>query len=118
MYSGGPLHMAEQRQGDQLKHTYGSSVRIRDAALRTYRKRWTIGRVVREGQGHDDDDDIHPAKNLLTPRHLYGPLWEDLYLGYHIEQLIFMFHKICVLFVRVVNKVKKAIDWMGSGFKL
>ena len=26
MYSGGPLHMAEQRQGDQLKPTYTSSV--------------------------------------------------------------------------------------------
>ena len=40
----GPLHMAEQRQGDQLAPTYSSSMRIRGVALRTCRKRWTIGR--------------------------------------------------------------------------
>ena len=36
--------MAEQKQGDQLKPTYSSSVRIRDVALRTNQKRWTIRR--------------------------------------------------------------------------
>ena len=35
MYSYGPLHMAEQRQGDQLAPTYSSSVRIQGVALRT-----------------------------------------------------------------------------------
>ena len=40
----GPLHMAEQKQSDQLEPTYSSSVRIRVVALRTYRKRWTMGR--------------------------------------------------------------------------
>ena len=33
----------EQKQEDQLKPTYSSSVRIRDVALRTGKKRWTIG---------------------------------------------------------------------------
>ena len=46
------LHIAEQKQSDQLEPTYSSSVRIRDVALRTCRKRWTIGRVAREGQGY------------------------------------------------------------------
>ena len=38
MYSYGPLHMAEQKQGDQLKPTYSSSVRIQGVALKTCRK--------------------------------------------------------------------------------
>ena len=49
MYSYGPRHMAEQKQDDQLEHTYSSSMRIRDAAPRTCQKRWTI---TREGQGY------------------------------------------------------------------
>ena len=35
MYSYGPLHMAKQKQDDQLEHTYSSYVRIRDVALKT-----------------------------------------------------------------------------------
>ena len=35
MYSYGPLHMAKQKQYDQLEHTYSSNVRIRDVALKT-----------------------------------------------------------------------------------
>ena len=64
MYSYGPLHMAEQRQGDQLAPTFRSSVRIRGVALRTCRKRWTIGLGGERGSGisvlmarQDDDDD-------------------------------------------------------------
>ena len=33
MYSYGPLHMAEQRQDDQLEPTYSSPVPIHDVAL-------------------------------------------------------------------------------------
>ena len=64
MYSYGPLHMAEQKQDDQLEHTYSSYVRIRDVALKTCRRRWMIGRSGERGSGisvlaarHDDDDD-------------------------------------------------------------
>ena len=39
MFSYGPLHMAEQKQGDQLEPTYNSSVKIRDVALKTSQKR-------------------------------------------------------------------------------
>ena len=35
MYSYGPLHMAKQKQDDQLEHTYSSYVRIRDVILKT-----------------------------------------------------------------------------------
>ena len=66
MYSYGPLHMAHQCQGDQLEPTYSSSVRIRGLALKTCRKRWTIGRGGERGSGisvlmagkDDNDDDI------------------------------------------------------------
>ena len=66
MYSYGPLHMAEQKQGNQLEPTYSSSVRIRGVVLRTCRKRWTIGRGGERGseisilmaRQDDGDDDI------------------------------------------------------------
>ena len=56
--------MAEQKQDDQLEHTYSSYVRIRDVALKTRQRRWTIGKRGERGSGisvlaarHDDDDD-------------------------------------------------------------
>ena len=59
----GPLHMDEQRQDDQLEPTYSSSVPMRDVALKTYRKQWTIGKGGERGSGisalmarHDDDE--------------------------------------------------------------
>ena len=51
MYSYGPLHMVEQKQGDQLEPTYSGSVLIRGVALRTCRKWWTIGRGGERGSG-------------------------------------------------------------------
>ena len=56
--------MAEQKQDDQLEHTYGSYVRIRDVALKACQRRGTLGRCGESGSGisvlaarHDDDDD-------------------------------------------------------------
>ena len=63
MYSYGPLHKSEQKQGDQLEPTYSSSVRIRDVALRTCRNQWTIRRGGERGSGisllmaRQDDDE-------------------------------------------------------------
>ena len=64
MYSNGPPHMAEQKQDDQLEHTYSIYVRIRDVTLNTCQRRWTIGISGERGSGisvlaarHDDDDD-------------------------------------------------------------
>ena len=61
--------MAEQKQSDQLEPTYGSSVKIRGVALRTYRKQWTIGRSGERGIGislltarQDDDYDTIETK--------------------------------------------------------
>ena len=49
---------------DQLEHTFSSYVRIRDVALKTCQRRWTIGRSGERGSWisvlvarHDDDDD-------------------------------------------------------------
>ena len=66
MYSYGPLHMAKQKQGNQLKPIYSSSVRIQGVALRTCQKQWMIGKgderesgisVLMAQQDDDDDDD-------------------------------------------------------------
>ena len=50
-YSCGTLHMDMQRQGDQLEPTYCSSVLIRDVALKTSRKRWTIEKGGEKASG-------------------------------------------------------------------
>ena len=64
MYSYGPPHMAGQKHDDQLEHTYSSNVRVRDIALKTFLRRWTIGKSGERGSRisvlaarHDDDDD-------------------------------------------------------------
>ena len=57
-----PSH-GQAKAGDQLTPTYSSSVRIRGVALRTCRKRWTIGRGGERGSGisvlmaRQDDDE-------------------------------------------------------------
>ena len=71
MYSYEPPHMAEQKQDNQLEHTYRSYVRIRDVVLKTCQRRWTIGKSGKRGSGismlavwHDDDDDDDDLYNL------------------------------------------------------
>ena len=56
--------MAGQKKDDQLEHTFSSYVGIRDVALKTYQRRWTIGRsgervsgISVPGVRHDDNDD-------------------------------------------------------------
>ena len=75
MYSYRPPHMAEQKQGDQLEHTYIRYVRIRDVALKTRQKRWTIGKSGKRGSGisvlaarHDDVDDYDDNYNSFLIR--------------------------------------------------
>ena len=79
MYSCGPPHVAEQKQDDQLKHTYSSSVGIRDVALKTSQRRWTIERSGEKGSGisvlaarHDDDDDDDILKYSTARRITMG----------------------------------------------
>ena len=73
MYSYGPLHMAEQKQGDQLEPIYRSSMMIQGVALRTCRKRWTMGSGGERGSGifvlmarQDDDDSFESFPRQLT----------------------------------------------------
>ena len=56
------LHMAKQKQNDQLEHTYSSYVKIWDVALKTCQRWWMFGRCGERGSGisvlvarHDDD---------------------------------------------------------------
>ena len=55
--------MAKQKQDDQLEHTCSSYVRIRDVALKTCQRQWTIWKSSERGSGisvlaarHDDED--------------------------------------------------------------
>ena len=68
----GPPHMAVQKQDDQHEHSFSSYVRIRDAVLKTYLGRWTIGRSGERGSGisvlparYDDDDDDDTALMVI-----------------------------------------------------
>ena len=63
IYIYGPPHMAEKKQDNQLEPTYSSSVRIRDVALMTNQKWWTIGKSGERRSGismlaawHNGDD--------------------------------------------------------------
>ena len=73
MYSYRPPHMDDQKQDDQLEHTYNSSVRIRDAALKICQRLWTIGKSGERGSGvsvlaawHDDDDDDDDDDDIVS----------------------------------------------------
>ena len=68
-------HMAGQKQDDQLEHTYSSYVGIRDVALKTCQRRWTIGRRGEKWSGisvpvarPDDDDDDHTFPNGICQK--------------------------------------------------
>ena len=70
MYPYGPLHMAKQKQGDQLEPTYSSSERIWVVALRTCRKRCTIERGDEKGSwisvlAARQDDDVCKLEVLM-----------------------------------------------------
>ena len=65
MYSYGPPHMAGQKHDDQHEHTFSRYVRIRDVALKTCQRRWTVGKSGERGSGisvlvaRQDDDDYY-----------------------------------------------------------
>ena len=90
MYSYGLPHIAEQKQDDQLEHTYSSDVRIRDVALRTCQRRWTIRRSGERGSGlpvlaawhnDDDDDDIYDiCYNIDMCLYIYLSIYIYIYI--------------------------------------
>ena len=66
-------HMAGKKQDDPLEHTFSMYVRIRDVALKTNQRRWTIERSAERGSGisvlparHDDDDDSTRMSLILS----------------------------------------------------
>ena len=76
----GPPHMAGQKQDDQLKHTYNSYVRIRDVALKTSQRRWTIGKSGERGSGarHDHDEEYGGTRRLTCSFVLFFPVWRQI----------------------------------------
>ena len=44
-------HIAGQKKDNSLEHTFSSYERIRDIDLKTYQRRWTIGRSGEKGSG-------------------------------------------------------------------
>ena len=77
MHSYGLPHMAEQKQHNQLEHTYSSFVGIPDVAQKTCQRLWTIGRSGKRGSRisvqaawHDDDDDDMDANYMYVKKAL------------------------------------------------
>ena len=92
--------MAEQKQDDQLEHTYSSYVRIRDVALKTCQKRWMIGRSGVRGSGisviaarHDDEDDDSDfiVGHFLTK-------FDYTSLNVYFNENVFLIEKLCFKF--------------------
>ena len=85
MYSYGPPHMDEKKQDDQLEHTYSSYVRLRDVALKTCQRRWTIGKSDKKGSGisvlaarHDGDDDYDVSVQHVS--HFATKTWPIIFM--------------------------------------
>ena len=89
-------HMAKQKKDDQLEHTYSSYVRIRNVALKTCWRRWTMGRSGERDPGismqvarHDDDDDDDSIQHhsliytqLKDTKYCYASLPNQLDISY------------------------------------
>ena len=140
MYSNGPPHMAEQKQDGLLEHTYSSYVRIRDVALNTCQRRWTIGRSGERGSGisvlaawHDDDDDDKlklfapsflwvwnqtPWRNLQTRVLPRGFLLKFLYMIRRIVRMLWTnFFKNSSDFFQKFLQFLVLCDWEADYFK-
>ena len=103
LISDGPPQIARQKQDDQLEHTFSSYVRIRDVALKTCQRRWTIGRSGERGSGisvlvarHDDDwYTIKPNQYQYLDNFQETVLFLiTLYISIHY----FIFHLVFVVF--------------------
>ena len=74
--------MAGQKQDDQHEHTFSSYVRIRNVALNTCQRRWTIGKSgERESvisvlvARHDYDDDTGVNFSITLHIYIYVCVW-------------------------------------------
>ena len=86
MYSYVHPHMAGQKQDDQHEHTYSSYVRIRDVALKTCQRRWTIGKSGERRSGISvlvvrQDDEMMYRK--ISMGSVLGPTMAGIFVGFH-----------------------------------
>ena len=108
MYSYGHPHMAGQKLDDQLEHTLSSYVRIRDVALKTCQRRWTIGISGERGSGisvpavrHDDDDDDDDLRSMVGIYHKNHIKMNNITSNFQIATKI-NDNTLCVIFQTVV----------------
>ena len=89
-------HMAEQKQEDQLEHTFSNYVRIRDVAQKTCQRRWTIGKSSVRGSGisvlaaQHDDDDIYIYIYIERERGGEGEIIAMIWLMVHYLSLVIL----------------------------
>ena len=76
MFSNGPPHMAVQKQDDQHEHTFSNYVRIRDVVQKTCLRRWTIGKMAREGQRYPCYQHDMMMMMCSSPTSAF-PLWDS-----------------------------------------
>ena len=107
MCSCGPPHMANQKQDDQLEHSYSSYVVIRDVTLKTCRRRWIIGRRGERGSGisvlaarHDDDP---YTRRILSSEKTCCHLINSK--GHHIH-LVWKFF-FCIIIIIIKDKYRE-----------
>ena len=82
-------------------HAYSSYVRIRNAALKTCLRRWTIGRSGVRGsrismpmaRHHDDDDDVLSILSRMTS--LFNLIVLFLFLSFFLAFFVFFDYLIC-----------------------
>ena len=113
MYSYVPPHMTKQKQDDQLKPTYSSSVPIRDVALKTCQKRWMIGGSGNRGSGisvlaaRHDYDDIYIYIYIYISYHAISTDISDL-LSLHLP-IVHCFRQI----LRATSRIGKELLYVG-----
>ena len=98
MFSCGPLRMDKKRQDNQLEPTYSSSMPIRDVALKTYWKQWTIERNGERRSGisalmarHHDDDEFFKCSAAVSQEE-----WK-LWISRYCNPLNLTFHWILLV---------------------
>ena len=101
MYSYGPPHMAEQKLDDHPEHTFSSYVRIRDVALKTCLRQWTIGRSGERVSGI----------SMLATRHYY-------YYYYHQIELLMLDESTWIHFTVYKLFVLKTVNWSYIVYKV
>ena len=118
--------MAEQNRDDQLEYTYSSYVRIRDEALKTCRRRWTIVKSGERGSGisvlaarHDDDYDDSFETNLVfqnvAVQNKYKNVYFILYTNYFKAYMGLRFGGYFIRCLWVVGS-RLCWCWLTAGF--